>query len=238
MFCVGKIIWPVKKTHLHWLDAAKTTPFMWMSRRNPEMASQVLPNFSWLHFFLFFKSLMRCFPYSLASVIVASFISSWRICLAYLIMVSLGSFFTVKFRIWAIQMELQSPTTGSYIGCSISYKARVMLFPISPWGITQAKFLSMCVHYSWLDTGMFPIHRMAGHNQASMLMDVHISAVNLIVSTLAFLFSPWNFFLQPLPSQPKGWEENVKKQTKKKTQVGSSFDTYSLYHVPSNMLRG
>lgn len=63
---------------------------------------------------------------------------------------------------------------------------------------------------------MFPIHRMAGHNQASMLMDVHISAVNLIVSTLAFLFSPWNFFLQPLPSQPKGWEENVKKQTKKK----------------------
>lgn len=154
MFSGGKIVWPVKKTLLHWLDAAKTTAFMWMSRRNPEMASKVLPNFSWLHFFLlsfFFKSfslrsLMRCFPYSLASVIVACFASSWRICLAYLIMVSLGSFFTVKFRIWAIQMELQSPTTGSYIGCSISYKARVMLFPISPWGITQAKFLSMCVH--------------------------------------------------------------------------------------------
>lgn len=106
---------------------------------------------SFFSFFFFFKSfslrsLMRCFPYSLASVIVACFASSWRICLAYLIMVSLGSFFTVKFRMWAIQMELQSPTTGSYIGCSISYKARVMLFPISPWGITQAKFLSMCVH--------------------------------------------------------------------------------------------
>lgn len=53
MFSGGKIVWPVKKTLLHWLDAAKTTAFMWMSRRNPEMASKVLPNFSWLHFFLF-----------------------------------------------------------------------------------------------------------------------------------------------------------------------------------------
>lgn len=76
---------------------------------------------------------------------------------------------------------------------------------------------------------MFPIHRMADHNQASVLMDVHISAVTLIVFTLAFLFSTWNFFPQPLPSQPKGWEENVKKQ---KTQTKKTRFDPVLTQIP------